>query len=152
MPHVIRHVSKIDQEKFSNQFVGCVVLTRDNKILLQQRALNWKYFPGYIAEFGGRIELGETPIQTLIRELKEELGADVKESETVSFGAITEEMAEHDDLIHCYFWHDKMGTITGCYEGEARYFDDVNSVLSETRLTDGLRWLLNECKERNLLK
>lgn len=145
-------LSKIDVNKFPNQFVGCVILTKDKKILLQKRGDDWKNFPGYLAEFGGRIEPGETPMQALIRELNEELGANVKKSELVNFGAITELMSNHYELIHCFFWEDKSGSITGCYEGEAAYFDEVELILKQKKITDGLRWLLNECVKINLLK
>jgi len=48
-------------------------MTKDHKILLQQRWHNFVTYPDYLCEFGGHIEEGEQS-QVVIRELKEELG------------------------------------------------------------------------------
>jgi 8-oxo-dGTP diphosphatase len=145
-------VSHEDITKFKAFFVGCIVLTNADKILLQQRGVNWKSFPGFLSEFGGRIELNETPIHALARELKEELGAKVIEEDVVSLGAITEKATNYSELIYTYFWHDKLGTVSQCFEGEPKYFDNVNSVLIYPKVMDSVRWMLNECKNRNYLK
>lgn len=142
----------VDEKTFKNRYVGCVILTKDNQILLQQRGEDWSHYPGYIAEFGGRIEADETPMVALIRELNEELGAHVFEKDVVSFGAITETLFNDVELVYCYFWHDLHGTISGCYEGDPIYFADIQSALDNQKMTDGLRWLLVECKKLKLLK
>lgn len=142
----------IKPNRYPCQFVGCLILTKDNKILLQKRGQDWAAYPGYLCEFGGKLETGETPIQTVIRELNEELGAQVLETELIELGAITESMSKHNDLIYVFFWHDKKGTITGCYEGTAVFFDNSTTILNHGEITtDGLRWLLNECKQRGLI-
>jgi len=45
--------------------------------LLQKRGPDFESFPHKISTFGGKIEAGEIPEEALIRELKEELGAEV---------------------------------------------------------------------------
>lgn len=137
---------------FKASYVGCVVLTENDEILLQQRPLSFITYPGYLCEFGGKIEEGEKPIDALSRELKEELGAKMCIEDVVSFGAITELMSKHSELIHTYFWHDRLGSITGCYEGEARYFDNASDILEFSKITDGLRWLLVQCQQQGLIK
>ncbi|ARG98452.1 NUDIX domain-containing protein [Legionella micdadei] len=144
--------SDINESHYPKQFVGCLVLTKDNRILLQKRGHDWSAYPGYLCEFGGKIERQERPIQAIIRELNEELGAHAHEKEFVPLGAITESTSNYTELIYTYFWHDKYGTITGCYEGEARFFEDSTSILSHTDITAGLRWMLAECKHRGLIK
>lgn len=141
----------INVNNFEQSYVSCLVLTFDHKILLQQRALDWEHFPGYLSTFGGRIEINETPVQALIRELNEELGARVVESDMISFGALTEAATQHQDLIYEFFWHDTQNTITGCYEGEARYFENTIEVLKHPKIVDDVKWLLEECKIRKLL-
>ncbi|CAL7959144.1 hypothetical protein GAMM_100020 [Gammaproteobacteria bacterium] len=79
-------LAKVDEKSYAFRGVDCVVVTKDNKIILQKRGDNWNRFPGYLASFGGQVESGETPMQALIRELNEELGAQVKESDVVSLG------------------------------------------------------------------
>ena len=146
-------LTQVNESNFKLRYVGCLVLTQDHKILLQQRGLNWNHFPGYLSEFGGRIEPNETPMHALVRELNEELGAKVIESEVINLGAITEEATKHSELIHTYFWHDKLGTITGCYEGEAEYFDNLKSIFDcSSKIMDSVRWLLNQCQHLQLLK
>ena len=144
-------LATIDEMRFKGRFVGCIVLTQNKKILLQQRGDDWHSHPGVISTFGGRIESHEHPKNALIRELKEELGAQVQESDIVSLGAYTEAVTQHTELVYGYFWHDKQGTMTGCYEGEARYYDNIADILALPKLMDGVRWLIYECKNRQLL-
>ncbi len=114
-----------------DHYVGCIILSKNRQIVLQQRPESWVgSFPGCLATFGGRIEEGESPVQALIRELHEELGAEVRASDVLFLGKITESVTQHQDVIHLYFWHDEHGTITGCYEGEARYYDTVDEALA----------------------
>ena len=141
----------LDESRFVHRYVGCIVLTQDFKILLQERGLDWHTFPGCLSTFGGSIEAGESPLQALRRELKEELGAQVQEAEIVQLGAITEALSQYRDLIYVYFWQDKRGTITGCYEGEAKAYEQVEAVLEHPKLMDDVRWLLSECQKRQLL-
>ena len=152
--HTIQQVDlpQIIESKFAALFVGCIVLTQDNKILLQQRGIHFKTFPGFISEFGGRIEHNEHPTHALIRELREELGAQVQEADIINLGAITEKATNFSELIYAYFWHDKLGTISGCYEGEAKYFETAKAVLDHHKVMDSVRWLLKECQNRQLLK
>jgi|SaaInlStandDraft_6_1057023.scaffolds.fasta_scaffold130947_1 8-oxo-dGTP diphosphatase len=54
-------LEKDDLSKFNenSKFTGCLVVTADNKILLQQRPDNWWTHPGCLSTFGGKIEEGE---------------------------------------------------------------------------------------------
>ncbi|WP_223168357.1 NUDIX domain-containing protein [Legionella israelensis] len=122
------------------------------KILLQRRPEHYGACPGYTCEFGGKIEIGETPDNALVRELKEELGAIVQMKDVIKLGAITEQMSQHKDLIYTYFWHDRYDTITGCYEGEPVFFECAGDVLDLKKITDALWWLIPRCKDRGLIK
>lgn len=146
------NLTEINEKTYAFYGVDCIVLTQDNKIILQKRGDDWDRFPGYLASFGGQIEVGETPMQALIRELNEELRAKVKESDVVLLGAVTEAATGHTELIYVYFWHDSHGTITGCYEGDVRYFDSVQEVMNHPKVMDDTRWALNRCIARQLLK
>lgn len=64
--------SKVEHEKVILVFAGGVVFDERGCVLLQKRGGSGKWgFPG------GAIELGETPEEAAIRELKEETGLDV---------------------------------------------------------------------------
>ena len=53
------------------------VIYKDNKFLIAQR--NLKKAQGGLWEFpGGKLEVGETPEDALVREIKEEFNADIK--------------------------------------------------------------------------
>ena len=57
---------------------ACALIDADGRVLLAQRPAG-KSMAGLWEFPGGKIEAGERPEETLIRELKEELGIDVRE-------------------------------------------------------------------------
>ena len=145
------NLSEIPAISFTKTFVGCIVLTHDNRILLQYRDESFFSHPDCIATFGGRLEENETPMQGLIRELREELGARVVEKDVVELAAITEKETEYKELIHTYFWHDKHSTISTCEEGSPMYFDNVASVQTAPNVMSDVKWLLGACLDKGLL-
>lgn len=145
-------LTKNDPKTFKQSFADCVVLTKDNKILLQQRPPKAGETIGALTAFGGHIENGETPMQGLIRELNEELGAVVSPENVIEIAAITESFTNHTDIIYTYFWHDKDGTITGCYEWDSISYETTAEALAHAAIMDYLCWLLTECEKRGLIK
>lgn len=143
--------SETDFSRFSGFYTGSIILSQDNRILLQLRGDDWDRFPGHLSTFGGKMDSGETPIEGLVRELKEELGAHVFPADVKNMGAITEAATNYTELIYVFFWHDKNGSITGCYEGEAQYFESCATALKHPRIMDDVRWLLQECRKRKLI-
>ena len=128
----------------------CVIVTKDNRLLLQMRPADWKKHAGVVNLFGGHVEEGEAVIQALIRELAEETGAQAQERDILFIGAVSESFTSHTELVHIHFWHDKNATITGCYEAEAVMYDKLDEALAHPRLMDYARWALEECQKRNL--
>jgi 8-oxo-dGTP diphosphatase len=131
---------------FEKQVADCVIVTHDGKILVQQRPENWGSAAGCLTTFGGHLEPGETAAQGLIRELNEELGAVLDESELTFIAAVTEDWTQHAELVHIYFWHDKNNTITGCYEAEDRRYDTVDEALAHPKIMDYARFALLMCR------
>lgn len=136
---------------YKKQLADCVVLTQDGKLYMQKRPENWGKHAGVVNIFGGHIESGETPTQAVIRELNEETGARIEENDILFVGAITEGWTHHTEIVHVYFWHDKEGTITGCYEAESIIFDTMEGALSHPKIMDYAKWALIECRNRNLI-
>jgi 8-oxo-dGTP diphosphatase len=60
-----------------------IPVTQDSKIFIQDRHGHKKPDWGY---FGGSIEEGESPVQAVIRETKEELSIDIQESDLINLG------------------------------------------------------------------
>lgn len=149
----IKHVdtTNIERSDFSAHLADCVILTKNNTILMQQRPKDWGKHAGVLNIFGGHLENDETPLQGLIRELREELGAHVKPQDVLFIGAITEDWTDHKEIVHVHFWHDIEGTITGCYEGETREYDTVQQALQHPKIMDYAVWALKQCFKKGLL-
>ena len=148
--HSIRLITTPNPCDFVRISVGCIILSHDQRIVLQERDANCPKFPGRIATFGGGLEGNETPLQALQRELQEELGASVFPHEPIALGILTEPDTHYRELIYAFFWHDKQNTITGCYEGKCQYFPSVASALIHPQLMSDVSWLLKECQHRQL--
>jgi len=67
-------------------------------------------------------------------------------------GAVTEAITGHIELIYEYFWRDKHGSITGCYEESLCYFDNIEDILKQPKLLDDIAWILDECQKRGLIE
>ncbi len=144
-------LANTDINIFKRKFATALVLTKDHEILLQMRAEDCKSFPGCLSTFGGGIEDGETPEQALIRELREELGAQINTPDIISLGAVTEAITNHTEILYVYYWHDRSGTITGCYEGSPALFNNTTSIINHPKVMDYVIWSLDKCKSLDLL-
>ena len=101
-------------------------------VFLQRRSKDVKYRPDQFGFFGGGIEAGETPEQTLIREIKEELSIQPQNYEFL-------EQYEFDVVISDVFimevdedFKDTVRVNEGPY---GRYFTG-DEAMNEQRLTD----------------
>ena len=62
--------------------VHAIIYTPDREIVMQKRSPNLKCHPGEIeVSVGGGVDAGETPRQAIVREIREEIGVEVDESE-----------------------------------------------------------------------
>lgn len=141
----------INDAEYQRRSVGCLVLSQDKKIVLQLRDADAPTFPNHLATFGGGIEEGESPLDALVRELKEELGADVSPNEVVLLGAVAEPETNFRSLVYVYFWHDVHGSIKGCFEGKAKYFSDTTIPLEHPKVMNDVIWVIQECDKRGLI-
>jgi 8-oxo-dGTP diphosphatase len=147
----IRLIADPDGFQARKRLADCIILTADNRLLLQKHPDGCTSLPGAVHPFGGYVEYGESPFQAMVREIQEETGGMVLKDETVFLGAITEEDTSHRDLVHVWFWHDIRGSVTGCYEREEICFDDVDDVLALPLLMDYARQALHMAVEAGLI-
>jgi len=88
-----------------HRLVAALILQGD-RILLGKRSAGRAFFPNVWDVFGGHIELAEQPLQTLIRELREEL--DIMPTRWMELETIRESVPErdnkpsHDLFVHFY--------------------------------------------------
>lgn len=61
--------------------VAEVYIVHDGKVLLQQRSLKSKRFPGYWAGPGGHVDEGEDALTAAIREVKEETAVTIRDKD-----------------------------------------------------------------------
>ena len=144
-------LNSIDQSAFKKRCADCIILTSSGQLLLQQKPEYWNSFPGYLMAFGGHVEDEEEPIDAVCREIHEEVGAVVKPNELTFIAAVTEKVFNHEELLSLYFWHDENNRVTGCYEGEAHYYDNVDDALGHPKVMDYLRWSLVKAQDMGLI-
>lgn len=68
---------------------------------------------------GGHVELGETPFQAVVREVKEETGLDLKSAEYRCIINFVND--DYDEIIYQYTSSDFSGEVIECNEGELKW-------------------------------
>jgi 8-oxo-dGTP diphosphatase len=69
----------------SHHFVAAAVLVKSNRVLLCHRHPNRRWYPDVWDIPGGHIDPGETPANAVRRELREELGVEIRIESDHSF-------------------------------------------------------------------
>lgn len=90
---------------------ACALVDADNRVLLAQRP-EGKAMAGLWEFPGGKVETGERPEQTLIRELKEELGITVIEACLAPLTFASHAYADFHLLMPLYVCRKWEGTVT----------------------------------------
>jgi len=123
------------------RIISAVVLMKEDKVMLVKEVLedyneHW-IFPG------GGVEFGETLEEASIREIKEELGLDVKIKEFLGFKEIIRTQFNYHTVIFFFIAEPLNGDITRIEKVlDARYF-----TLSEAlglSIVDSARWAIEE--------
>ncbi len=107
--------------------VVAAIITNDNKIFATQRGYGdfkdgWE-FPG------GKVEPGESPEEAIVREIKEELGADIKVTGFLT--TVEHDYPEFHLSMDCFWAELKDGTEMTLLEHEAAKWltiDEIDSV------------------------
>jgi len=77
------------------------LLVKDGKFLAEKRKKSKEAYPGMLAVPGGRMEEGETRVDTLVREMKEELSVTPEES---GYFCSLDDPDVYGGLTIHYFW------------------------------------------------
>ena len=62
-----------------HRHVSCFILNNNGEVLLQRRSMTKKKNPGIWSKTGGHVDAGETVIDALKREVKEEIGLEMND-------------------------------------------------------------------------
>lgn len=96
--------------------VAVALLDADNRVLLGQRP-EGKHLGGLWEFPGGKVEPGETPEAALVRELKEELGIDIRESCLAPLTFVSHSYEKFHLLMPLYVCRTWRGKVTA-HEGQ----------------------------------
>ena len=114
------------EEKKKSIHVVAAIIRRDDRIFATQRGYgdykDWWEFPG------GKIEAGETPEEALVREIREELAAEITVGDFLMTGEY--EYTKYDLSMDCYWAEVTGGELTLLEHEAARWLpvDDLMQV------------------------
>lgn len=100
-----------------------VFIRKDGKYLLMKRSAEKKYAPNKIHPFGGKIDKDENPYDGAVREIKEEVGVDIK---NLKLEAVILELTDEKELqVNWIIFHFSAdyagGDVKETEEGKAVY-------------------------------
>ncbi len=88
-----------------------ILILNDNKVLLSRRA-NTGWMDGKLCIPGGHVEEGETPLQAIVREIKEELGAEVNPADLTFQCVAVRNQNPNEHIAFVSALHDKSYNFT----------------------------------------
>ncbi|MEI7513101.1 MAG: class I tRNA ligase family protein [bacterium] len=113
---------------------GTIIEIPDGKFVFQIRDKNTKHNPEMIACFGGHREAGENAVDTIIREIKEELEIDVNKSDLSFVGNIPSKNEEGKFIAMFSLKLDKVPKKTK--EGDGIVVYDFEQTIANPKVTD----------------
>ena len=94
------------------EVVAAIVVDSQHRILMAQRA-DWQHQGGKWEFPGGKIESGETHMQALARELKEEVEVQIDQQACELFKAVHHDYSDKQVSLYFYLVKDFSGTAKG---------------------------------------
>lgn len=130
-----------EEDEFDYRKALILPVNSKGELFIQDRRGHKKPDWGY---FGGGMEEGETPLETVIRESKEELCLDLKEEDLIYLGPSVTNWDGTKIIRHIYLYHTDQPEFE-VKEGKAGHwfsFDEVNDHLEKEDLFDEVRVLI----------
>ena len=136
--------------------IAALIQPGKGRYLMQLRdPLDWIFFPGHWGLFGGAIEKGESDLETLCRELHEELELELSAEQVSYFTRIDLDLSfsGHGNIRRDFYRvevePDVVSKLT-LREGAALRVFSAKEILLEPRVTPYDRWAiwLNEAQDR----
>lgn len=126
-----------------------LIIVKENKVLLAfSKNKQAFYLPG------GKVDAGETAVQALIREIREEMNLEISEKELTFFMHITAPaFGESAEIImeqDCFVYDLQSPLLPGAEIGELRFFS-FEEYLKEQHLVPGVIILFEELGKRGLI-
>ncbi|MFA5987205.1 MAG: NUDIX domain-containing protein [Candidatus Paceibacterota bacterium] len=134
-------------EIFDRKYAGALLVTSRGGVLMQRRDDKIGIQnPGLVTTFGGLVETGEKPEQTLLRELKEEVSLSLSAQDVSFFKIFNKNKETHGEDTTCYIYLVKnfdQGTIE-VREGQGYIEVSKNDDLNRVKLSRLAREILEE--------
>lgn len=131
-------------------FVVVGFIVRDTKIFIARRSATKQFSPNRFELLGGHIDKGETPEQALVREIREELGIDVRVGRPVGAFIYQDNEGYKMEVGYlCYPLDAKEPTINSQDHSEAKWisYEQIDQFEKEDEETDLLRKAFKMLKE-----
>lgn len=94
----------VHNKNFLHNEIGVFIINNSGEILLEKRSPNKRYSPNKWGLCAGHVDTGETLIEAAIREIHEEIGIDVLESDLTPFGNFETFIDDtNSHLTHFYY-------------------------------------------------
>jgi ADP-ribose pyrophosphatase YjhB (NUDIX family) len=130
-------------------YSGAVIFRSNGSILLQMRDKKPNITnPGRLTTFGGTALAGERALDTLQRELFEEVALQIRISEAVFLGKYLKR--EDEQEVDCYFYavFDRDQSVNSTTEGQLVLIANVDVAISDSRVTPASAWALKRFRQR----
>ncbi len=125
-------------------FTSSGLLIRDGAVLLERRPADATVYPGVWDSPGGHRESGESPEQTLVRELYEELGIEVRDFRLVACQDDREPGRGRLYRHHVYLVDDFCGEPASREGRTLRWFSRVELHAEGNAINPLIRWALEQ--------
>ncbi len=131
--------------KFDREVALLLPVNSQGKILIQDRA---GHKPPPWGFFGGAIDNGETALEAVIRESKEELGIDLSEDDLIFLGEFPAQFPSKLVNRHMYVWKTEQ-TDFKVLEGRAAVWMDHATAKEKLDPADTIDLLISKIKEQH---